>query len=120
MLAVHLCQEVPVVLSTESAEVIRATAGTVIAHGQGSTGRFYERMVSARPDLLQLFNRGNQANGQQRQALAMSVAAVAGHLAGLAAVPLDDIVNRIAHKHASVGISPAQYTVVGRHLMAAI
>ncbi|MFI7680476.1 globin domain-containing protein [Actinophytocola sp. NPDC049390] len=107
-------------LSPESAEVIRATASTVVRHGEEITGRFYERMFAAQPDLLDLFNRGNQANGQQRQALAMSVAAVAGHLAGLAPVPLDDIVDRIAHKHASVGIAPAQYTVVGRHLMAAI
>lgn len=107
-------------LSPESAEIIRATADTVIRNGETITGRFYERMFNAHPDLLQLFNRGNQANGQQRQALAMSVAAVAGHLAGLAPVPLDDIINRIAHKHVSVGIAPAQYTVVGRHLMAAI
>jgi len=107
-------------LSPESTDVIRATAATVIRHGEGITGRFYERMFAAQPDLLHLFNRGNQANGQQRQALAMSVAAVAGHLAGIAPVPLDDIVNRIAHKHASLGVAPAQYTVVGRHLMAAI
>ncbi len=50
----------------------------------------------------------------------MSVAAVAGHFAGMKPVPLTAIVGRIAHKHASLGVTPSQYVVVGRHLMAAI
>ncbi|MET1076202.1 MAG: globin domain-containing protein [Umezawaea sp.] len=107
-------------LAPDSVRVVRATAATVVAHGSLITGRFYDRMFEAHPELLDLFNRGNQANGEQRQALAMSVAAVAGHFAGMKPVPLNTIVGRIAHKHASLGVTPSQYVVVGRHLMAAI
>lgn len=107
-------------LAPDSVRVVRATADTVVRHGAQITGRFYDRMFEAHPELLDLFNRGNQANGEQRQALAMSVAAVAGHFAGLKPVPLTSIIGRIAHKHASLGVAPSQYVVVGRHLMAAI
>ncbi|WNV89065.1 globin domain-containing protein [Umezawaea sp. Da 62-37] len=107
-------------LAPDSVRVVRATADTVVRHGPRITGRFYDRMFEAHPELLELFNRGNQANGEQRQALAMSVAAVAGHFAGMKPVPLKAIVGRIAHKHASLGVTPSQYVVVGRHLMAAI
>ncbi|MCS7484067.1 globin domain-containing protein [Umezawaea endophytica] len=107
-------------LAPDSVRVVRATAATVVRHGERISGRFYDRMFEAHPELLDLFNRGNQANGQQRQALAMSVAAVAGHFAGMKPVPLASIVGRIAHKHASLGVTPSQYVVVGRHLMAAI
>ncbi|MEU4804011.1 globin domain-containing protein [Actinosynnema sp. NPDC023587] len=107
-------------LAPDSVRIIRATADTVVRHGAEITGRFYERLLTAHPELLDLFNRGNQATGAQREALAASVAAVAGHFAGLQPVPLTAVIGRIAHKHASLGIAPAQYLVVGRHLMAAI
>jgi nitric oxide dioxygenase len=107
-------------LAPDSVRVVRATADTVVRHGAQITGRFYDRMFEAHPELLDLFNRGNQANGEQRQALATSVAAVAGHFAGMRPVPLASIVGRIAHKHVSLGVTPSQYVVVGRHLMAAI
>ncbi|MCP2259502.1 nitric oxide dioxygenase [Streptoalloteichus tenebrarius] len=107
-------------LSEESARVVRATADVVAAHGEEITARFYERMFAAHPELLDLFNRGSQANGEQRQALAGAVVAFAGHIAGLRPLPLGALLSRIAHKHASVGIAPNQYVVVGRHLMAAV
>ncbi|MEV0678619.1 globin domain-containing protein [Actinosynnema sp. NPDC050436] len=107
-------------LAPDSVRIIRATADTVARHGAEITGRFYRRLLTAHPELLDLFNRGNQATGVQRQALAASVAAVAGHFAGLGPVPLTAVISRIAHKHASLGVAPAQYLVVGRHLMAAI
>lgn len=107
-------------LSPESVSVVRATADTVIEHGEEITGRFYDRLFDAHPELLNLFNRGNQANGTQRQALAMAVAAAGAHLAGIRQVPLRAVVERIAHKHASLGVAPAQYMVVHRHLIGAI
>lgn len=43
--------------------------------------RFYKHTFDARPDLLDgLFNRGNQADGRQQQALAGSIAAFATYL----------------------------------------
>ncbi|MET7836811.1 globin domain-containing protein [Micromonospora sediminicola] len=107
-------------LSESSAAVVTATLPAVRAHGEAITGRFYQRMFDAHPELLDLFNRGNQANGQQKAALAAAVAAYAGHLTGDAGAPWGPVLDRIAHKHASLGITATQYPIVGRHLLAAV
>ncbi|WP_320068602.1 globin domain-containing protein [Micromonospora sp. RTGN7] len=107
-------------LTESSAAVVRATLPAVQAHAEAITGRFYRRMFDAHPELLDLFNRGNQANGQQKAALAAAVVAYAEHLVGASDAPWGPILDRIAHKHVSLGITPAQYTVVGRHLLAAV
>ena len=83
--------------------------------------RFYKHMFDARPDLLDgLFNRGNQADGRQQQALAGSIAAFAGLLVDEPDQLPDHLLSRIAHKHVSLGISPDQYQIVHDHLMWAI
>lgn len=109
-------------LSASSAPVVRATLPVVGAHLDRISERFYARMFAARPELLRdLFNRGNQANGEQRRALAGSIAAWAGLL--LADEPGADpraVIGRIAHKHASLGITADQYKIVYEHLFAAI
>ncbi|MGC4888768.1 globin domain-containing protein [Micromonospora sp. DT227] len=108
-------------LSESSAAVVTATLPAVRAHGEAITGRFYRRMFDAHPELLDLFNRGNQATGQQQAALAAAVVAYAGHLTGDAAgLPWGPVLDRIAHKHASLGITATQYPIVGRHLLAAV
>ncbi|MFE0590809.1 globin domain-containing protein [Micromonospora echinospora] len=107
-------------LTETSAAVVKATLPAVQAHGEAITGRFYQRMFEAHPELLDIFNRGNQATGRQRAALAAAVVAYAEHLVGVSDLPWGPVLDRIAHKHASLGIAPAQYTIVGRHLMAAV
>lgn len=107
-------------LSESSAAVVTATLPAVQAHGEAITGRFYQRMFDAHPELLDIFNRGNQATGQQRAALAAAVVAYAEHLTVGGGVPWGPILDRIAHKHASLGITATQYTIVGRHLLAAV
>lgn len=107
-------------LSESSTAVVKATLPAVQAHGEEITGRFYQRMFAAHPELLQIFNRGNQATRAQQAALAAAVVAYAEHLVGVQTMPWGPILDRIAHKHASLGITPAQYTIVGRHLMAAV
>ncbi|MFC0031619.1 globin domain-containing protein [Micromonospora chaiyaphumensis] len=107
-------------LSESSAAVVTATLPAVQANGEAITGRFYERMFAAHPELLNIFNRSNQATGTQKAALAGAVVAYAEHLTGGSAAPWGPILDRIAHKHASLGITATQYTVVGRHLMAAV
>lgn len=107
-------------LSVSSAAVVKATLPAVQAHGEAITGRFYQRMFESHPELLNIFNRGNQATGQQKAALAAAVVAYAEHLTGASTTPWGPILDRIAHKHASLGITPAQYTIVGRHLLAAV
>jgi nitric oxide dioxygenase len=48
------------------------------------------------------------------------VVAYAEHLTAGSDAPWGPILDRIAHKHASLGITPGQYTIVGRHLLAAV
>lgn len=107
-------------LSPESAAVIRATAGVVAEHAEQITARFYPRMFGAHPELLRVFNKGNQATGEQSRALAASVVAYAVHLIDPDAPPFDHVLRRIAFKHVSLGIRPEQYTIVGHHLLGAV
>ncbi|MFF2545647.1 globin domain-containing protein [Kitasatospora sp. NPDC058063] len=108
-------------LSAKSAEVIEATLPVVGAAIGDITPRFYDRMFAAHPELLRdLFNRGNQANGSQREALAGSIAAFATALIANPDQRPDAMLARIAHKHVSVGIADDQYKIVHEHLFAAI
>jgi nitric oxide dioxygenase len=108
------------VLSAASSEVVRATLPAVRDHAVAITDVFYPSMFAAHPELLDLFNQGNQASGQQRVALASAVVAFAEHLLDPGAVPFGPIAERITHKHVSLGIRAEQYPIVGRHLMAAV
>jgi nitric oxide dioxygenase len=108
-------------LSEQSAATVRATLPAVGAAIGEITERFYARLFAAHPELLQnLFNRGNQAAGTQKQALAGSIAAFATHLVNHPDQRPDAMLGRIAHKHASLGVAPEQYAVVHEHLFAAI
>lgn len=108
-------------LSEQSAATIRATLPVVGASLAEITERFYTGMFAARPELLRdLFNRGNQAAGTQRQALAGSIAAFATHLLDHPGQRPDAMLSRIAHKHASLGVTAEQYGIVHEHLFAAI
>lgn len=108
-------------LSEQSAPVVRATLPVVGAAIGNITELFYRKLFDAHPDLLRdLFNRGNQANGEQQKALAGSIAAFAGLLLERPDARPDAMLARIAHKHASLGITSDQYKVVHRHLFAAI
>ncbi|MET8583324.1 globin domain-containing protein [Streptomyces collinus] len=108
-------------LSEQSAATVRATLPAVGAAIGEITERFYARLFEAHPALLRdLFNRGNQAAGTQKQALAGSIAAFATHLVNNPEQRPDLMLERIAHKHASLGITPEQYPLVHEHLFAAI
>ncbi|MFC5906254.1 globin domain-containing protein [Streptacidiphilus monticola] len=108
-------------LSSTSATTVRATLPVVGAAIGDITARFYDRLFEAHPELLRdLFNRGNQAAGTQRQALAGSIAAFAGYVVEHPDERPDALLARIAHKHAALGIRPEQYQVVHTHLFAAI
>ncbi|MFF7030034.1 globin domain-containing protein [Streptomyces albidoflavus] len=108
-------------LTERSAATVRATLPAVGAAIGEITGQFYDRLFADRPELLRdLFNRGNQAAGTQRQALAGSIAAFAGHLLDHPDSRPDAMLARIAHKHASLGVTRDQYALVHRHLFAAI
>ncbi|GLY42832.1 hemin transporter [Amycolatopsis sp. NBRC 101858] len=108
-------------LSPASAAVVRATLPLVRAHDVAITSEFYSSMFATHPELLDLFNQGNQADGRQKLALASAVVGFAEHLTGNGkTMPFDRIAERIAHKHVSLGIRAEQYPIVGRHLLDAV
>ncbi|MBS0356008.1 MAG: hypothetical protein JSR83_19150 [Proteobacteria bacterium] len=105
-------------LSTTARPLIEATVPVLLANGEAITRHFYSRMFSHHPELKNLFNMGNQASGNQAQALASAVYMFAKHMDKPETI--GPVLDRIAHKHVSLGITPAQYTIVGRHLMASL
>ncbi|MGN8131175.1 globin domain-containing protein [Paenarthrobacter sp. 22069] len=108
-------------LSDTAYPVIQATLPVVGENIQEIASRFYQHMFQEHPELLNgLFNRGNQADGRQQQALAGSIAAFAGFLVNDPTHLPDHLLSRIAHKHVSLGLSPEQYQVVHDNLMWAI
>lgn len=108
-------------LSDKSRPVIEATLPVVGEHIGAIATRFYEHLFAAHPELLDgTFNRGNQVDGSQQQALAGSVASFASMLVSAPDRTPEKLLRRIAHKHASLGIRPAQYQVVHDNLMWAI
>lgn len=108
-------------LSETSTATVRATLPAVGAAIGDIADLFYQKLFDAHPELLNdLFNRGNQASGTQRQALAGSIAAFAAHLIEHPDTRPDVMLSRIANKHASLGVTAPQYEVVHTHLFAAI
>jgi len=105
-------------LSHQSRPYIDASVPVLREHGLAITTRFYQSMFEENPGLTNLFNMGNQASGAQQQSLASAVFAYAANYDNAQA--LAPVLSRIAHKHASVGLTPAHYPIVGRHLLGAI
>jgi nitric oxide dioxygenase len=105
-------------VSATSLPYIQASVPVLREHGVTITRRFYSNMFAEHPDLKNLFNMGNQASGAQQQSLAAAVFAYAANIGNAAA--LGPVVTRIVHKHASVGIRPEHYPIVGQHLLGAI
>lgn len=105
-------------LSQDTKDIIKATAPVLAEQGTTIIRRFYQRLFEAHPELRNLFNMTHQERGQQQEALARAVYAYAANIEQpetLAAVLRD-----IAHKHASLGVRPDQYPIVGEHLLGAI
>ena len=108
-------------LSDLNRPVIEATLPVVGAHIGEIASRFYRHLFDAHPELLDgTFNRGNQARGEQQQSLAGSVATFATALLETPPRMPESLLRRIAHKHASLGISADQYQVVHDNLFWAI
>ena len=108
-------------LEPQHAEIVRATLPLVGAHIDEITTEFYRRMFTNHPELLRnLFNRGNQAQGAQQRALAASIATFATHLVDPQLPHPTELLSRIGHKHASLGITADQYPIVHDNLFAAI
>lgn len=108
-------------LDPAQAQIVTATLPLIGAHIDAIAQAFYRRLFDNHPQLLRnLFNRGNQAQGAQQRALAASIATFATHLVDPALPHPAELLSRIGHKHASLGIVAEQYPVVHDNLFAAI
>lgn len=105
-------------ISAASRPYIDASVPVLREHGLTITSLFYKNMLAEHPELTRLFNMGNQASGAQQQSLASAVFAYAANIGNAAA--LGPVVQRIVHKHVSIGIRAEHYPIVGRHLLNAI
>lgn len=105
-------------LSVQTRTIIKATAPALAEHGTSITTVFYKNMFEAHPELLNIFNHSNQAQGRQQAALANTVYAAAVHIDNLEAI-LPAVV-QIANKHVSLGVKAEHYPIVGEFLLKAI
>ncbi|EMH2976532.1 NO-inducible flavohemoprotein [Burkholderia multivorans] len=105
-------------LTQQTKDIVKATAPVLAQHGYDIIQCFYRRLFDAHPELKNVFNMTHQQQGQQQQALARAVYAYAENIedpGSLAAV-----LKNIANKHASLGVRPEHYPIVGEHLLGAI
>lgn len=105
-------------LSAETIAVIKSTAPVLQEHAEALTRLFYARMFEHNPEVKPYFNPAHQRSGEQQRALAGAIVAYATHIDRLQA--LGPAVRLIAHKHASLGVQPEHYPIVGENLLGAI
>jgi nitric oxide dioxygenase len=105
-------------LSQKTIDTVKSTTPLLAEKGEAITQYFYKRLFELHPELKNIFNQVNQKRGEQPRALADAVLAYANNLENIGA--LIPVVERIAHKHVSLGIKPEQYPIVGQNLLAAI
>lgn len=99
-------------------ELIKATIPILRASGEDLTKYFYNRMFTNHPELRNIFNMGNQANGRQKSALANAVLAYAENIDN--PTVLLNVLKGIGTKHVSLNIQPEQYKIVGANLIGSI
>ncbi|KAM0720326.1 hypothetical protein Q7P37_004462 [Cladosporium fusiforme] len=105
-------------LTPEQVQIVRSTVPVLQAHGTDITTVFYKTLLEEIPELHNIFNTANQANGFQPRALAGSLYAYASHIDDLGA--LSPAVEKICQKHASLYVRPEHYKIVGEYLLRAM
>ena len=105
-------------LTQKTKDTVKATAPVLAQHGYDIIKHFYRHMLSTHPELKNIFNMRHQERGEQQQALARAVYAYAANIEDPQS--LEAVLKGIANKHASLGVRPEQYPIVGEHLLAAI
>jgi nitric oxide dioxygenase len=105
-------------LTQTTKDTVKATAPVLADHGYDIIKHFYRSLLSAHPELKNVFNMRHQERGQQQEALARAVYAYAANIEDPGC--LAAVLEGIANKHASLGVTPEQYPIVGEHLLASI
>lgn len=105
-------------LDARTIDIIKSTIPLLESANTALTEHFYQRMFRDNPELKDVFNLSHQASGRQPAALFAAVLAYAKNIDNPAV--LGAAVERIAHKHTGFAIQPAQYDIVGHHLLETI
>jgi nitric oxide dioxygenase len=105
-------------LTQKTRETVKATAPVLARHGYDIIKHFYRSLLGAQPELKNVFNMRHQERGQQQEALARAVYAYAANIDDPSC--LQAVLEGIANKHASLGVRPEQYPIVGEHLLGSI
>ena len=105
-------------LDQKTVEIIKATVPVLAARGVEITQHMYQLMLTANSELAPFFNRANLRSNIQPLALARALHAYAANIDNPGA--LAGAVELIVNKHASLGVKPEHYTIVGTHLIQAL
>jgi nitric oxide dioxygenase len=105
-------------LTQKTKDTVKATAPVLAAHGYDIIKHFYRSLLGTHPELKNVFNMRHQERGQQQEALARAVYAYAANIEDPSC--LHAVLEGIANKHASLGVLPEQYPIVGEHLLGSI
>lgn len=105
-------------LSEKTIKLVKSTVPVLEQRGVDVTKNMYSHMLGENPDLLNIFNRTNQATGLQPKALAATVLAAAKNIDNLGV--LLPAVRQIGFKHRALQVKPEQYGTVGKYLLASI
>jgi nitric oxide dioxygenase len=105
-------------LTQKTKDTVKATAPVLAAHGYDIIKHFYRSLLGTHPELKNIFNMRHQERGAQQEALARAVYAYAANIEDPAC--LAAVLENIANKHASLGVLPEQYPIVGEHLLGSI
>lgn len=101
-------------LTQQTKDIVKATAPVLAEHGYEIIKCFYRRLFATHPELKNTFNMAHQEQGQQQQALARAVYAYAENIEDPSS--LMAVLKNIANKHASLGVRPEHYPIVGENL----
>lgn len=105
-------------LNTHQINLVKATAPVLANRGIEITTHFYKNILEKHPELKNTFNCAHQTTGVQAAALAHSIWAYADNIDNLNV--LESAISRIGNRHASLGIKPEEYPIVGEYLLSSI
>lgn len=102
-------------LSYKQSLMVRATIPALKTQGERITTTFYRNMLHEHPELHNIFNDVNLANGRQPRALTAVILKFASDLHNIS--ELIPRLERMCHKHCSLGVKPHHYEIVGKYLV---
>ena len=108
-------------LSKKSRPIVEETLPTIQNRINTISSIFYQRLFKDHPELLDgMFSRADQKEGIQPRALAGSIPVFASYILNNPDSYPDEILSRIAHKHASLGVGKEDYDIIYKYLSEAV